>query len=155
MRAFSRLLLIGTIAFIVAQALPLAWLNFALCWAIIIAVAYRYPHFIPLKVQAMNSPVGFAVGMGAALGALINTVGMCCAFLLHLLTGAIEIANTNSSTAQTAGVFSGITAAADLFQIFGAPFLGAVLGAVGGLIGGSTMPRISTPSPLITNDRGM
>jgi hypothetical protein len=136
MPVFLRVTLIATAAFIVVEAIPLAWFNFVLCWVIIAGAAYQYPHLILGKVQAMSSSVGFAVGMGAAIGAIVNTIGMCGALVLHVVFGALGAANTT-------GVLNSVSAVGDLFQVAGAPFVGAALGAIGGLVGGSTIPRTS------------
>ena len=53
MNAFLRVTLIAVVAFIVVEAIPLAWFNFVLCWTIIVGAAYQYPHLILAKVQAM------------------------------------------------------------------------------------------------------
>lgn len=141
--AFLRVTLIATVAFIVVEAIPLAWFNFVLCWVIIAGAAYQYPHLILGKVQAMSSSVGFAVGMGAAIGAIVNTVGMCGALVLHVVFGALGAANPHDATANTTGVLNSVSAVGDLVQVAGAPFVGAALGAFGGLVGGSTIPRTS------------
>jgi len=141
MTAFIRITLLSTAAFIVVEALPLAWFNFILCWVIVVGAAYRYPHLIIAKVQAMSSAVGYSIGLGAAIGALVNTLGMCGALLVHLILGATGATIQNDATANAGGVLSGISAIGDMFQIVGAPFVGALLGVTGGLVGGSTVPR--------------
>ena len=142
MNAFLRVTLIAVVAFIVVEAIPLAWFNFVLCWTIIVGAAYQYPHLILAKVQAMSSAVGFAVGMGAAIGAIVNFVGMFGALVLHFsLFGASAMAHAHDANPGTNTVPYLPSAVGDLFQIVGAPFVGAVLGAIGGLVGGSTIPR--------------
>lgn len=95
------------------------------------------------KVQAMSSSVGLAVGMGA-IGAIVNFVGMCCAFVLHVIfLGVSGAAHAHQANPDANTLLNGVSAVGDLFQLAGSPFLGAVLGALGGLVGGSTVPRVS------------
>ena len=139
MNVFIRIVLIASGAFIVVEAIPLAWFNFVLCWSIIIVAAYVYPHHLIDKVQAMSSSVGFAVGMGAAIGALVNTLGMIGAFVVHsIFFGLAATAHRPDEFGALAGSASAV---GDMMQLVGAPFWGAALGAVGGLVGGSTIPR--------------
>jgi hypothetical protein len=142
MAVFLRVALIATAAFIVVEAIPLAWFNFVLCWAIIVAAAYQYPHMILARVQAMSSSVGFAVGMGATIGAIVNFAGMSGALVLHLVfVGMSGVTHAHDRAADTSTMLNSFSVVGDLFQIAGAPFVGAALGAIGGLIGGSTIPR--------------
>jgi len=150
MTVFLRVTAIATIAFVVVEALPLAWFNVVLCWAIIVIAAYRYPHMILDKVQAMSSAVGFAVGMGAAIGAIINFAGMCGALILHtIVVGISGAAHAHDSSLDAGTTLNAFSAVGDLFQVAGSPFVGATLGAIGGLVGGSTVPRsTATARPL-------
>jgi hypothetical protein len=55
------------------------------------------------------------------------------------------IASTNGAATVTEENlrFSTYSAVGDLFQVAGSPFVGAALSAIGGLVGGSTIPRAS------------
>jgi hypothetical protein len=145
MPVFLRFAAVGSAAFLVVELIPLAWFNFVLCWAIVIGAAYQYPHLILSKVQAMSSSVGFAVGMGAALGAIINFCGMLGALILHSIVFALAAHGMNvahPTDADEVGSLAGsMGVAGDFLQLLGAPVWGAVLGAVGGLVGGSTIPK--------------
>jgi hypothetical protein len=150
MTVFLRVTIIATIAFVVVEALPLAWLNFVLCWAIIVIAAYRYPHMILAKVQAMSSSVGFAVGMGGAIGAIVNFAGMCGALILHFaFFGSVMAAHAHDTNPDARTIATSFSVVADFFQIAGAPFVGALLGAFGGLVGGSTVPRSTATARLL------
>jgi hypothetical protein len=142
---FIRVVLFGTISFGIIEILPLAWLNFVFAWIIVVGAAYRYPHLILNRVQTMSSAVGFSAGMGLAIGAIINTLGVILTLLFHSLFAASSLAH--NSAGHSIGALNGISAVGDLFQIFGAPFVGAILGLIGGLIGGSTVPKSSLMMP--------
>ncbi len=139
MNVFLRVVLYATVAFGVVEVLPLAWFNFVLCWIVVVMAAYRYPHMILARVQTMSSAVGFSVGMGAAIGAIVNTAGMCIALVFHTIFAAGTAAH--DSTVASIGIMNGFSALGDFMEVVGAPFVGAVLGLIGGLIGGSTVPK--------------
>jgi hypothetical protein len=145
---FWRVVIFATIVFIVADLLPLAWLNFVACWAVVVVAAYRYPHLNLGKVQAMSSSVGYGLGMGAAIGAIVNTVGVLGAFVGHAFIGGLGVAAGHSSgVAATAGLANSVSALGEFFQLFSAPVWGAILGLIGGLVGGSTVPKLSMTAP--------
>ncbi|TAM62438.1 hypothetical protein EPN52_00695 [bacterium] len=148
MNSFFRVLLIALAAFFVASRLPLLFVDSLLCWAIIIVAAWKYPQLVGQKMQQISSPVGYAVGMGALLGAAVNFGGVLANLLWHVIAGsmAASLASQNGLAAGAA-ITNGFGAFGDLFQTFSAPFWGALLGVVGGLIGGATIPKSTADSP--------
>jgi hypothetical protein len=108
-----------------------------LCWSIVVVAAVLYPRQIAEKIDAMASAVGYSVGMGALLGVIINTIGV----LLGVIFLSALAASARHPGAEGVSLFAGLGALGGIAVLFGAPFWGAVLGALGGLIGGSMHTR--------------
>lgn len=93
----------------------------------------------------MSSPVGYATGIGALMGAAINLCGVIVLMIWSLIafsTATTAAASGHAQAAASAGAgFAAVSALARFIELLGAPFWGAVLGAFGGLIGGSMVPR--------------
>ena len=154
MPTFLKVALIGIGVFFVVSRLPLPFISSVICWVVITLAAYYYPKQIAEKVEQMSSPTGYAVGMGVLMGVAINTGGvllnfiwdLCAASVAGVAAGASH--NTDfASNAAAGATIAGLGALGNLFLLFGAPIWGAALGALGGLIGGSTMKRAAVLPP--------
>ncbi|HET9095127.1 MAG TPA: hypothetical protein VFN37_00575 [Candidatus Baltobacteraceae bacterium] len=155
MPAFWRVFTIATLAFVVLKILPLLFIGTLLCWAVVVAAGWKYPLSMTEKIQTMSSPTGYAIGMGALMGAAVNFAGVILMLIWSLIwvsigAGAAAAAAHNHNEALAATSFvAGLGALGWFFSAFTAPFWGAILGAFGGLIGGSQVPKaaVATTSP--------
>ena len=83
----------------------------------------------------MKSPVGYGLGVGMLLGAVVNLAGV----VLNLIFYAIVLTSRTNSPIAGLGAVYGETS--NLFHLFIAPFVGAMFGLVGGLIGAASLPK--------------
>lgn len=109
MNVFLRYALFATLAFSLVNLMPLWFISSIACWLIVVLAAYRYPHAILERVQHMSSAVGFSLGAGAGMGAIVNTLGVLVAFAVHatLLNGRPASPETRSVTETIAAIRSG------------------------------------------------
>lgn len=153
---FLRIFLVATIAFVGVSVLPLFFISTLLCWAIVGIAGWRYPLEMIDKIKIMSSPTGYAIGMGALMGAAVNLAGvivmvMYTSAMLSMATSAarsVSSAGDSGSQAVTAGAVGalGLGAMGWMLSAVAAPFWGAILGAFGGLIGGSQIPKAALSS---------
>jgi hypothetical protein len=155
---FLRVFAIATLAFVVVAILPLFFISTLLCWAIVVIAGWRYPLSMLEKVQQMSNPTGYAVGMGALMGGAVNFVGVIVMVIYSVIVVGVSALHSpaivpgHHSPAADAAAMNGVGHMVGtmgwIVEAIGAPFWGAILGAFGGLIGGSQVPKIRTVAQL-------
>lgn len=147
---FWRIFLIATAAFVILKMLPLFFLGTLLCWVIVVAAGWKYPLSITEKIQTMSSPTGYSIGMGALMGAAVNFSGVIVMLVWSVVWMAVgataahaAAANHHGDALAASSLMAGVGAVGWFVSAFGAPFWGAALGALGGLIGGSQVPKVA------------
>lgn len=144
---FWRVFLVAILAFIFVSLIPVPFLSSLLAWGIVAAAGWQYPVQLGDKIQNMSSPTGYAIGMGALMGAAVNFVGVLVMVILSTIfagiafSAASHAAHGVSDAAALGGIGAGLGMMAWLISAVFAPFWGAALGALGGLIGGSQVPK--------------
>ncbi|NNM91788.1 MAG: hypothetical protein HKL92_00445 [Candidatus Eremiobacteraeota bacterium] len=148
MPPFWRVFTVATVACVIVSALPLFFISTLLVWTIVAIAGWKYPQLLAGKVQGMSSPTGYAVGMGALMGASVNLAVVLVMIVWTLIwgsvvAGALAHAHQDMRGLQTAteSIYAGMMGVTWLIAGFFAPFVGAALGAFGGLIGGSQIPK--------------
>lgn len=154
---FFRVFAIATLAFVVVAILPLFFISTLLCWTIVVVAGWRYPLAMLERIQRMSNPTGYAVGMGALMGAAVNLVGVIVMVIYSTIVVGISASHSpvivpgQHSAAADAAAMSGVGhmvgAMSWTVEAIGAPFWGAILGAFGGLIGGSQVPKVTVTQP--------
>lgn len=134
---FLRTAMIATIAYFVVGRVPI--LHGVLGWIVLIGAPFLLIRNNP-ALDTMSSPLGYVVGMGALVGAIANEVGTVLGIFFNLVVASIGAASSTVAGGVTAlGAGVGITF--QLVHLLYGPFVGAVLGLIGGLIAGSMRPK--------------
>lgn len=124
----------GTLAYFLAERLPV--IHGLVGWIVLIGMPVLWTRWSASSLITRQSPVGYAIGLGAVLGASIDLAG---AILNTLFLALLSVSLASSSTLASAG--AGVGAMFSLGHWVIAPFVGGFLGALGGLIGGASLPR--------------
>lgn len=139
-RPFLKTIIVASLAYFVVGRVP--FLHGILGWIVLIGAPFLLVRW-NTEMASMTSPLGYSIGMGALVGAIANEAGTVLAIFFDLLVFGIG-ASSNGLAGGTVAFGAGVGLTFELVHLLYGPFVGAVLGALGGLIAGSMRTKSSS-----------
>ncbi|WP_053958365.1 hypothetical protein [Sulfobacillus thermosulfidooxidans] len=135
---FAAIVGLGIVLYFIAERVPL--INGLVGWIVLISMPILWSRWNASALTSRESPVGYAVGIGVLVGALVDLIG---AILNTIFLGIVTVLfqSMGNATGLAGATGAGLITTFSIVHWFIAPFVGGFLGALGGLIGGASLPR--------------